>query len=72
LLILLCFSCDGGFPALLFPSSQPVVKEMHQAARLLQTGQFPATTEAYSQTLILTSGDEAATLGLAAAYRGVY
>jgi hypothetical protein len=44
---------------------------MHQAARLLQTGQFPATTEAYSQILKLSPGDEAATLGLAAAYRGV-
>jgi len=57
--------------ALLFPSSQPVVKEMHQAARLPQTGQFPATTEAYSQTLKLSPGDEATTLGLAAPYRGV-
>jgi thioredoxin-like negative regulator of GroEL len=70
LLILLGFSCDGVFPALLFPSSQPPLKEMHQAARLLQTGQFPAATEAYEQILKLSPGDEAATLGLAA-YRGV-
>jgi hypothetical protein len=55
----------------LFPSSQPAVKEMHQAARLLQTGQFPATTEAYSQILKLSSGDDGATLELAATYRGL-
>jgi len=45
---------------------------MQQAARLLETGQFLAATEAYQQILKLSPGDEAATLGLAAAYRGVW
>jgi hypothetical protein len=46
--------------------SQPS-KKCLKAARLLQTGQFPATTEAYSQILELSPGNEAVTLGLAAA-----
>jgi hypothetical protein len=32
--------------------------------------EIPAPTEAYQQILKLSPGDEAATLGLAAAYRG--
>ena len=45
---------------------------MQQAASLLRSGQYPAAIEAYQQILKINPHDEKATLGLAAAYRGLY
>jgi hypothetical protein len=72
LLILLGFSCDGVFPALLFPSSQPAVEETHiKQHGCCKLDSSQPRTEAYSPNLALSPGDAAATLGLAAAYRAV-
>ncbi len=45
---------------------------MQQAALLLRNGEFPAAIEAYQKVLKVSPHDEQATLGLAAAYRGVF
>jgi tetratricopeptide (TPR) repeat protein len=45
---------------------------MQRAALLLRKGKFPAAIEAYQTVLKVSPHDEQATLGLAAAYRGVF
>jgi len=49
-----------------------LAETMRQAAVLLRKGEFLAAIEAYQKVLKISPHDEQATLGLAAAYRGVF
>jgi len=68
-----CFLLVLGSSALSFAQHAQVHAEtLRKANSLLQSGQFPAAIEAYQQVLRIRPYDEQATLGLAAAYRGVF
>jgi tetratricopeptide (TPR) repeat protein len=53
-------------------SAQALAEKTRQAALLVLHGQFPAAIEAYQNILMANPHDEKATLGLAAAYRGIF
>src|SRR5437870_5116884 len=52
--------------------SHPPTQQMQTAAKLVHDGQFPAAIEAYRKILSARPHQEQATLGLAAAYRGIF
>jgi tetratricopeptide (TPR) repeat protein len=52
--------------------NSPHSQALNQAASLLRKAEFPAAIEAYREILKITPHDERATLGLAAAYRGIF
>jgi tetratricopeptide (TPR) repeat protein len=60
-------------PALCLPQQDSrATNELRDAATLLQNGRFPAAIETYQKILKTDPNNEKATLGLAAAYFGVY
>lgn len=66
-----CFVVLAAGPGVAQSQKKPT-RTIQQAGLLLRSGQFLAAIEAYQNILKVAPHDEQATLGLAAAYRGVF